>query len=600
MVSNDVEHSKRVRSSNVINAIRESVQRDQLEDALVLLQREYPPDRQIGWYLAIMAGLVKRADVRKAEELWEDMNKQPQIRLKIVPHNPKIWTQMLSVYVKRGDWNGAVQFFAKAQKARVRVDLFMWTTMMTVYVNINQYSKAMDIFEQLRQSPGSRLKPDIAAYNVALKCLMLSGAPIKRLLDIVSTLPDLKMQPDQVTISALLQAAASGGHIATAESIFAQADKSKSLVALNAHHFAIMIKTFLDNGEKEAARLYLTEMQRRNLANTSVFAANLVNAYLNDEDGADMEEAEEVITQYSERSTPRLSPGYDKPADQREAYSTLLGPVIHHYAKTRKAANALRIFERIGKQGEQPTIIAYSSLLDAYRREGNIEAVLQIWDATFERACQDFTTAATGDSTSEPIQVRGGQLCMPLSIVIQALAGVDRHDEIVDRWVQVQDSGFGFDTANWNHLCQATIRAQQLQHALWIVETVLIPEDSHSSKPSDPIVGKRRLRELFDPLLGDQAPEEAEDKTGEELLDEVAEHRTDSNSLFKVEDPESFAVYRQTLDMLADAINSKSGRIGSVDELRKKYPRAIEACNNRDLSITRRAHEKRTSSLVIQ
>jgi len=105
---------------------------------------------------------------------------------------------------------------------------------------------------------------------------------------------------------------------------------------------------------------------------------------------------------------------------------------------------------------------------------------------------------------------------------------------------------------------------------------------------------------LIDPLLGDQAPEEAEDKTGEELLDEVAEHRTDSNSLFKVEDPESFAVYRQTLDMLADAINSKSGRIGSVDELRKKYPRAIEACNNRDLSITRRAHEKRTSSLVIQ
>jgi len=110
-------------------------------------------------------------------------------------------------------------------------------------------------------------------------------------------------------------------------------------------------------------------------------------------------------------------------------------------------------------------------------------------------------------------------LCLPLSMYIDALSAAGEHEEIAYVWREFQEQGFSFDAHNWNHLTVALVRAGQLERALQIVESVILPYQDQAKN----MIASRNTNPKS-PLMYDAAGQD-EDKLDPAALDSQAQLR---------------------------------------------------------------------------
>ncbi|KAG8810307.1 hypothetical protein FRC18_004125 [Serendipita sp. 400] len=58
---------------------------------------------------------------------------------------------------------------------------------------------------------------------------------------------------------------------------------------------------------------------------------------------------------------------------------------------------------------------------------------------------------------------------------MDALSAAGRHEEVAEEWSYLRNTGFAFDSHNWNHLVIALIRAGEVERAFEVVEDVILP-----------------------------------------------------------------------------------------------------------------------------
>ncbi|KAH9817161.1 hypothetical protein DFH28DRAFT_1055434 [Melampsora americana] len=199
---------------------------------------------------------------------------------------------------------------------------------------------------------------------------------------------------------------------------------------------------------------------------------------------------------------------YDMPSVRQQASHRLLAPIIQSYVKLARPAKALEVVKELvesleneskGSRNKGKGLIeldVYTMLLDGYRRANDPMGVMEIWERIFKEAKstseedrlrtilmektlklsgldQSITESGNRDN---PSQTKSYKLCLPLSIYTDSLSSHGFHQELRTTWESVQEAGFAFDPANFNHLCEASFKSGNSRLAWEIVEYVLLAD----------------------------------------------------------------------------------------------------------------------------
>jgi pentatricopeptide repeat protein len=281
----------------------------------------------------------------------------------------------------------------------------------------------------------------------------------------------------------------------------------------NVSHFSILIYTHLRLGNVTAAKEYFDELQRRRVGVPAITWSILVKAYIDSGSQANMRLARDIILrQLGEADDDKGDVEDGQDADEasnarrsrhRNA-QILYAPLLTYSAKQGDSNKVEAILSELDRDGVPLSLSTLSIALDCYRQKSDLAPMISIWNRIFEKATEkandphDFNldmpsstptsgsaalysgrrAARRGDTDSRLSQVkvsavRRNALCLPLSIMLDALASEDRHEEIAEIWSEVRSAGFAFDPYNWNQLAAALASAGRTEDALRVLENVL-------------------------------------------------------------------------------------------------------------------------------
>lgn len=281
----------------------------------------------------------------------------------------------------------------------------------------------------------------------------------------------------------------------------------------NVSHFSILIYTHLRLGNVTAAKEYFDELQRRRVGVPAITWSILVKAYIDSGSEANMRLARDIILrQLGEADDDKgdVEDGQDSDEASNARRSRhrnaqiLYAPLLTHSAKQGDSNRVEAILSELDRDGVSLSISTLSIALDCYRHRYDLAPMISIWNRIFEKATEkandphDFNfdmppskptsgpaalysgrrAARRGDTASRLSQVkvsavRRNALCLPLSIMLDALASEDRHEDIAEIWSEVRSAGFAFDPYNWNQLAAALASAGRTEDALRVLENVL-------------------------------------------------------------------------------------------------------------------------------
>ncbi|CAO1627328.1 unnamed protein product [Parajaminaea phylloscopi] len=324
----------------------------------------------------------------------------------------------------------------------------------------------------------------------------------------------------------------------------------------NAYHFTILIHAHLRMGNVGAGKDYFDEMIRRGMPIDKVTWSILARAHIQKDTESGFRLARDlVITQMGEAEELSIDPedqgalqSDSPPHTERDARETrkrllpeerpgqtaeiLVSPLLVRAAQVGDFGQVEGIIGELEAAGIDPSTSTMNILLLCYRQIQDVDSMLAAWERIFARASSETGLASemvyddaewrhndasavavgTGRSRGRPKDLRSRKhkqvfrelgvpsvqrnaLCISLSIVLDTLLQVERHEAIAGIWSRARAAGFAFDPSNWNDLTVALCRADRLAQALQILQDVLNEVRVDLSSPSfasDSFLDRRR------------------------------------------------------------------------------------------------------------
>ncbi|WFD03747.1 hypothetical protein MOBT1_002441 [Malassezia obtusa] len=358
-----------------------------------------------------------------------------------------------------------VQYYAARG---VALDRRVYAALLDAYVEAGHWSAVFGTFRWMQAQPRAALRPDAAAYTTMLKAHILHGTPVHHVLRLLHTMRRHGLVPDERAYALVLQSACDAHQLALAESLFALLDTAlaPTLGGATRHHYTILLHALLRAGDVRRARHYVDRMRAAGIEPSHVTYGVLLRAYADADESA--APARALALQLTDEAD--AAPDDARPADAAP-FEDLLVPLIRAHGRRGELDAAARLFARLRDAAapHAPSLRAWTALLNAHRYASDVRGVLRTWDelylATLERAAPHGAPA--------PGSAQPSALCLPLSVVITALAEAGHFRRIAAIWARVQRDGFAFDAQNFNHLAAALARAGRVREALEVVEHVL-------------------------------------------------------------------------------------------------------------------------------
>lgn len=454
--------------------------------------RHLRPDSNM--FNSLLAAYVLRNDLGAAASLWEQMRERSNFR----PTRAS-FTTMMNLSAERQDVEGAKKMLeTMIHEYGHEPDREALTALMDAHVEAGSWQGALDVFEWMQTQSSLGLRPSTGAYNTLIKIDVLRGAPARSVMAVLSHMLSAGIVPDERTYALVMQAACDSGLMDQAEDIFEMADRSLLSQTgvfgegCNAYHFTIIIHAYHRLGLPQEAKEYLDEMQRRGVEPTAITWSSFVKMYAEraSDDPSSWQSALDFVRQLASNFQP-LSSSSDLGGDAAKEGGTpgarrfapkqgdqlldLYDPLIHSAAKQGEPRKVETLIRELVDQGTSIPLRVWTSLLDAFRRRSDAAGCLQVWSNLLEQAREENEAAA---SMLKRGRGRGSWraqnlVCVPLSILIDALTTAGKYEAVVEAWTDVKAAGFTFDAHNWNHLCVALVRGGWIGQALDIVEEVL-------------------------------------------------------------------------------------------------------------------------------
>ncbi|KAH8094856.1 hypothetical protein BXZ70DRAFT_946360 [Cristinia sonorae] len=417
------------------------------------------------------------------------------------------YTILISLAGRKRDPEAADALFQQAIQRNIKPDRVMLTALLNAHVVSGSWRGAVLAFDYLKNS-GFRFS--LPVWTTLLKAYVLIGAPFRVVSLLFTKLDEIGMQPDKVAFSLLIQSACDAGRMRTAVHIFKEVERlgqhNPAYASVTVYLLTIIMSGYLRLKDKMRARGVFEDMQSRGIEPTSVTYALIVEAYANEKSLESIQAAEDFISSLIEEEN--IQQGLVTVEGGRaRALHNLFMPVMTAWAKKAEPAQAERLYQQMLDHDGKPSIGSMTVLMDSYRRSGNVAAVLELWPQIVElgrEASEELEPLFTGEDVTHrppPGRRNSNILCIPFSIVVDALSCAGLHAEVAKAWKELSAAGFTLDSHNWNHLAVALIRAGEPERAFEIVERVILKNRKDSSTPSP------RHTTPSSPLLADLPPE---------------------------------------------------------------------------------------------
>ncbi|KAJ7930096.1 hypothetical protein B0H13DRAFT_1595701 [Mycena leptocephala] len=451
-------------------------------------------------FTTILKSFALRGDLDSIAALLDEM------RTSGCPPNVVTYTTVMTLLAHRKDPASTEAIYTRALKDGIVPDSMMIATVMNAHIEAGSWKGVIRAFDFVRSSP--HMKLTIGIYNLLLKAYLQIGAPFRIVSRIFNHLERLRVRPDAYTFALLIQSACDSRQMDAASEIFTEMEKLAEHWGSSRHittwTMTIIMAGFLRRGDHERAMAVYEDMVQRGLKPTAVTYGVIISAYGREGTEESFELAEKFIKDLTE--LPQEDRAWETPPHGRlSSRDHLYLPLMQSYASRHQPQEVERVFQKMLNDGGEPTLSILSTLLDAYARVNDTNAVLELWPQIFEMGVK-YSTIPLFENESD--EQRGSKmhtfvLCLPLSRYIDTLSKAGMHDEIASVWKTFQTHGFSFSADNWNQLALALIRAGQVERCFEVLEKVLIPYHRRSNR-------LRRERDLNpnSPLSLDVAPED--------------------------------------------------------------------------------------------
>ncbi|KAI0720334.1 hypothetical protein C8T65DRAFT_725053 [Cerioporus squamosus] len=470
-----------------------------------LFQAGFRPDLHV--YSIVLQSFASRGDVTSMSTLLD------QMRDSGVAMTAVICTTIISTLASRGDPMAAEQLYKRTVEEGVVPDRAMVTSIMNAHAEAGSWDGVIRAWDYLCTPGRAGAAITIEVVNTLMKAYVLVGAPFRTIAHIFRQLPRKNLRPDIRTFVLLIQSACDSGFMDIAEELYQEMDRlvceeNQTSLKADVYVLTVLMSGYLRQGKRIRAKAMLDDMKSRGIEPNAVTYAAILKAYSEQKVDNGRKVAQEFLDSLMESGTEdswlQLIGG------RRLTIETIYRPLLNAYVQHEESEKVEQLYQDMLRSGGSPTLGTLTMLLDVHRRTGNIAAVQAIWPEIY-RLGLEFTrqnaVLSSSAGQSPNLSAYGSLMCVPFSILIDALSAAGKHAEIAQTWKTLKDQGLQFDSHNWNHLVVALVRAGEPQRAFDIVENVILRYQRQSRRHLE----RERDMHPMSPLTLDLPPPEEGD-----------------------------------------------------------------------------------------
>ncbi|KAG0078478.1 hypothetical protein BGZ92_001442 [Podila epicladia] len=367
------------------------------------------------------------------------------------------FSSILSLFAARGDVDGAEGFWSEmVHTHKVTPNTHAYASMMQVYCTAEDMLSAQTVYREMIQAG---IMPNEVVFGTLLAAYARRG-DLTQMLSIYDAMRAEGLKPNSYIYSNLLFGLVKDGDMKAARRLFQNMEEDG--FGQNVLAQTIMMKGYADQGNIKEAQLIYKSMIESGLIPNYMTYATLMHAHI----------------KRGEKRQSRLflnkiirAPGFvELEADDEEG----------------EAATDLGI--------NQSHDLTYTILMDGFRRAGDIESVLSIWNELFDRFSTSWKELQSKPESQGPSSSSKKRVALewvqdrlstkavklqrimqrPVSITLDALCYSGRVLEAQAIWEKLEKVGFEFDSSNWNDYCVALARNGRVLEACQIVQHKLL------------------------------------------------------------------------------------------------------------------------------
>ncbi|KAG0021415.1 hypothetical protein BGZ82_011340 [Podila clonocystis] len=432
-----------------------------------------------------------RGDVDGAEGFWSEM-----VHTHKVTPNTHAYASMMQVYCTAEDMLSAQTVYREMIQAGIMPNEVIFGTLLTAYARRGDLTQMLSIYDAMR---AEGLKPNSYIYSNLLFGLVKDG-DMKAARRLFQNMEEDGFGQNVLAQTIMMKGYADQGNIKEAQLIYKSMIESGLIP--NYMTYATLMHAHIKRGEKRQSRLFLNKIIR---------APGFVDLEADDEEG---EEATDLgINQSHDRAVPVSLEHMERDHFQSTGHLSTVGterkplkaaarpnllmaftPLMDAYAKEGNALATRRMFELIKGRKMEPNTVTYTILMDGFRRAGDIESVLSIWNELFDRFSTHWKDLQSKPESQRPSSLSKKKVAVewlqdrlstkavklqrimqqPVSITLDALCYSGRVLEAQAIWGQLEKVGFEFDSSNWNDYCVTLARNGRVLEACRIVQDKLL------------------------------------------------------------------------------------------------------------------------------
>ncbi|KAI9637814.1 uncharacterized protein MKK02DRAFT_23011 [Dioszegia hungarica] len=375
------------------------------------------------------------------------------------------YTSLIALFANTRDAENARNVFGLMEDSGIRPDASAYSAVLNAEVEAGEWLEAAKRWDGIPNHLQN--VPDVV--SVILKAYILLSIPTQRVIEIFRRIE----RPTSYLWSLAMQSAVDNDEIPLAYQLLSEMDDAAAASSRapqpSVYHFSILLHGYMRTGRRREARETYDDMLERGIIPSSVTYGMIMGAFKKIEGSSGLEQA----TQFAESLDTTAWHIRGAARGRAAARENMYGPLVSMSGASGQLGRAEEYLELAA---EEPTLPLYTRLMDAYRQAGRTDSVMAIWEKAFELACVTSRQTASDLLGGKPTsRARDNLLCMPLSIVLDALASAGRYLDVRRVWDSVQKAGFGFDAQNYNHYATALARTGDVDRAFSIVENILLP-----------------------------------------------------------------------------------------------------------------------------
>ncbi|KAF9584796.1 hypothetical protein BGW38_005152, partial [Lunasporangiospora selenospora] len=453
-------------------------------------EKKVQPDQYT--FSSILSLFAARGDGEGAEAFWKEMVSVH----KVVP-NVHVYSTMIHVYCTMEDMLSAQAVYREMIQVGIMPNEITFGTLLSAYARRGDLTQMLSIYDSMR---AEGLRPNSYIYANLLFGLVKDGdmQAARRLY--------ANMEEDGFGNNVLAQTILMKGYVDQGnlkESLGVYRSMLRSGLVPNFMTYAILMQAYMRRGEKNKGRAVLDKiMSSRGLVlvegDDSPFIGGDRDGEEPDQDhskGLEVDsEAASVMAQAKDGSVSRIGTER-KPLKlaSRPMPLMLYTPLLDAYAKEGNVLAAQEIFEEMKDRGLEPNTVTYTILMDGFRRAGDVDNVLVIWNQLFGRFKAHWKTELGRQESMRPSKKRVMEwvqdrlstkaaklqrlLQRPVSISLDSLCYSGRIQEAKVIWDELEKLGFVFDSSNWNDYCIALARNGLVLEACQVMQERLLQSD---------------------------------------------------------------------------------------------------------------------------